>query len=66
MEKDLKQYEPFTEEERHNLIEFGNALRLIHEELVREGYFMPRGKVWNIFKCTEPKVEGGRKVRKLV
>lgn len=66
MEKDLKQHELFTEEERRNIIEYGNALRLIHEELVREGYFMPRGKVWNIFKCTEPKVEGRGKVQKLV
>ncbi|MFZ3011859.1 MAG: hypothetical protein WA060_02600 [Minisyncoccia bacterium] len=44
---------PFTEEERRNLIEFGNALRLIHEEMVREGYFMPRGRLWDIFKCTD-------------
>ena len=48
-----EEHVPFTEEERRNLIEFGNALRLIHEELVREGYFMPRGKVWSIFKCTD-------------
>jgi hypothetical protein len=58
--------EPFTEEERRNIIELGESLRSIHDRLVREGYFMPSGKVWNIFKCTEPKEEHGRKKKKLV
>ena len=56
--------EPFTEEERRNIIELGEGLRSIHDRLVREGYFMPGGKVWNIFKCTEPKEERGKKKKK--
>jgi hypothetical protein len=57
---------PFTKEERHNIIELGEVLRNIHDRLVREGYFMPNGKVWNIFKCTEVKEENGKKRKKLV
>lgn len=61
--ENTKQHEPFTEEERRNIIEYGRVIRKIHDRLVLEGYFMPSGKVWNIFKCTD---ENGKLRRNLL
>jgi hypothetical protein len=66
MESNPKQPEPFTDEERRNIIEYGRVLRVIHDRLVLEEYFLPNGKTWNIFKCTKPTGEDGKKRRKLV
>ena len=54
MENNSQRDKPFTEEERRNILEYGNALRKIHDRLVSEGYFLPNGKTWNLFKCIIP------------
>lgn len=58
MGNDSKQHVPsFTEEERASIIEYANVLRSIHNQLAGEGYLLPGGRVWNVFKCASPIVE---------
>ena len=57
MENISKQHEPFTGQEKASIAEYGNVLRSIHNRLVSEGYFLPCGKIWNIFKCASYIVE---------
>lgn len=66
MENNSKQNGILTEEEVANIVEYGNVLRSIHDRLVSDGYFLPCGKIWNIFKCAKPVGEYGNKKRKLV
>ena len=54
MRSDSAKHWSFSEEEVANIVEYGNALRSIRARLLAEGYFLPCGKVWNIFKCVTP------------
>ena len=57
MENDSTNHDPFSEDERASIIALGNVLRSIHARLVSEGYFLPSGKRWNIFRCASPVFE---------
>ena len=41
----------FDEENIKGISLLGDVLQHIHNRLVAEGYFLPGGKIWNIFKC---------------
>ena len=41
----------FDDEAIKNITSLGEVLRNIRKRLNAEGYLLPGGKVWNIFKC---------------
>jgi hypothetical protein len=41
----------FTEQEQASVGKYSAFLSNIHQRLAIEGYFLPGGKIWNIFKA---------------
>jgi hypothetical protein len=50
MENNPNQQKIFSEDDMADIVEYGSILQEVHNRLVIEGYFLPDGKTWNIFK----------------
>lgn len=54
MENNSKKEEAFTEQGKTGVVRYGTILQGIHARLVIEGYFLPDGKTWDIYKVGTP------------